>query len=568
MTLVAVHSPNNAGWQRTNSHQFRGEEVKIYGIVDNIIRNKAFIRYTISTAIWIGLLTVFLYAPQVEAHATLLETNPSESVVIEEPPSTLKLHFNEPIEQDLAHITVYDWNAKPVFTGDPDGGSDRAPVLEFALPKLKQGTYTVHWNAVSLDGHPVSGSYFFAVGKATEGGVKSVADAGESTCMLIIARTIAEGLLLLGAGFFWFAWLAERRHFPGSDTLFRRGRRMGAAFLVLATIAELVAYATSLPAGIIQTVINGRWDLLVQFPFVLMLFAQLLFLILLFVPGMVRGWYLFMWLLLAATPAFGGHVWGMENTMIALIPRVVHQLAIALWLGALCYTILLIFWQKKQGKEVAWKAFRPFFVNRMMVASGLVVLSGIMMVFLQTGWIAVVTDWMGWSTLLLVKLILTTLMLSLALFQTLKWKKRERFSTFRIIRVEWIAGLAVILIGVWMSQLTYPIPVKSYDSTLMDGQVQAEVNIDKLQTGEQQMIVRISAIEGEKPVQLSVDLSMPDHGMKSGPFTAEQVEVGEYQATLPFSMPGTWRIVIHAEYPEGVSKEWMDDVFIVGRGNG
>src|SRR5699024_4682566 len=77
-----------------------------------------------------------------------------------------------------------------------------------------------------------------------------------------------------------------------------------------------------IPPGIIQVILNGRWELLLQFPFVLMLFAQIFFLILVFIPGMERIWYLALWLLLAITPAFGGHVWGMENPVLALIPRI------------------------------------------------------------------------------------------------------------------------------------------------------------------------------------------------------------------------------------------------------
>src|SRR5699024_12004970 len=61
--------------------------------------------------------------------------------------------------------------------------------------------------------------------------------------------------------------------------------------------------------------------------------------ILLLIPDMVRGWYLAVWALLAIIPAFGGHIWGMKEPLIALIPRIIHQLSIAFWLGALAYII-------------------------------------------------------------------------------------------------------------------------------------------------------------------------------------------------------------------------------------
>lgn len=518
----------------------------------------------------IGVWLAFFHTSVAEAHSTLLDMTPDEKVVTEEPPSTLKLRFNEPIEKDLATVTMYDADAKPVFTGNPDEkGAEKAPLLEFSLPELDQGTYTVQWNVVSLDGHPVEGSYSFAVGKATEGGVKSVTDSGDKEGPLIVARTIGQGVLLLGAGLFWFGWLAERRQFPGLSVLFKRGRHIGAAILVLGTIAELITYAISLPPGLIQTVFNGRWDLLRQFPFVLMLFAQLFALIMLLIPGMVRGWYLFMWFSLGVIPAFGGHVWGMEAPALALIPRIIHLLALAFWLGALAYVILLAFWQRRHDQHVAWKEFRPFFVNKMMVASALVVISGVAMVYLQTGWTALFTDWMGWSTLLLLKIILVLLMLSLALYQTLKWKNRGKFATSKHVRVEWIAGLVVIVLGVWMSQTVYPVEVETYDTTLKDDQEEVDVYIDKLQMGDRKMSLDLPEINGEDPEEVTVEASMPDHGMSSGSLDVEKGKSGDYQVEVPFSMSGTWRLDIEAEYKDGAEKEWTDDnVFVAGKGNG
>ena len=528
-------------------------------------RMRLFLEKFFTLTIFAGfLLVLFFQVPSADAHSALLEMEPAEDVVAEEPPSTLELRFNEPIDPDLAMVTIYDWNAKPVFTGYPDGNSERAPLLTFSLPDLKQGTYTVKWNIVSADGHPVDGSYAFSVGKATEGGVKSAGEDSDSESLLTIARVIPEGLILLGAGLFWFGWLAERRKFPSLDTLWKRGRWIGAVLIVLGTIAELIAYSFSLPPGIIQVILNGRWELLLQFPFVLMLFAQIFFLILVFIPGMERIWYLALWLLLAITPAFGGHVWGMENPVLALIPRIFHQMAIAFWLGALCYVILLIIWQKKQNNSISWKTFRPFFVNKMILASSLVIISGFIMVYLQSGVTGVFTDWKTWSTLVTIKVILTFSMIAMALYQTLKWKRKETFTTRRIIRTEWAVGLIVIIFGVWMSQIPYPIAVKSYDETLTENDLHADIHIDKLQMGDQTMIVDIPEQNEEQPEKVRVEVSMPQHDMGSGELTAEQDESGNYTIDLPFTMPGTWLLEITATYPNDDKTKWQDDMFIEG----
>lgn len=520
-------------------------------------------------AIFVALCLALAWASPVGAHSALLETAPKKGEVTDDPPTSLELRFNEPVEQALAHVIVYDWNGRPILTGQPDSESKRSRVLYFTLPDLEQGTYTVQWSIVSLDGHPVSGSYVFSVGKATEGGVQSVdTAAGGSTILLVAARFVVEGLLLVGAGLYWFAWMAERRKQPSIRMLWKKGHSIGTIFLIVGTLVEFAVYSAYLPAGLAQSILNGRWDLLLHFPFMLTLFAQLLFLILLLIPGMVPAWYLGTWLFLAAVPAFGGHVWGMEQPLAALVARIFHQLSIALWLGALSYLILLIAWKRKQGKEVASKEFRPFFVRCAMVASGLVVLSGIMMVFLQTGWKAIMTQWGGWSTMLLVKIGLIMLMLGIASFQTLKWRRRGTFSTARLIRVEWFAGFLAIFVGVWMSQIAYPLPVKSYESSLTSGQAEAEVKIDKLQAGKQTMIIRLPSLEQQVPERVSVEMSMPDHGMEAGVFVAEETRSGEYEVELPFTMPGGWNFIIRAEYAGGEEEKWEDDVFIAGEGNG
>lgn len=503
----------------------------------------------------------------VEAHSTLLEMEPAENIVIQDPPSSLKLRFNEPLEHDLAMITVYNWNAKPVFTGNPDGDVERAPLLEFSLPKLEQGTYTVKWSVVSADGHPVSGSYAFSVGQPTKGDVKSAGDGGNTASALIAARVIPEGFLLLGAGLFWFGWLAERKKFPSLNTLWMKGRLTGAILILLGTIAELITYGFSLPTGIIQVIFSGRWELLLQFPFVLMLFAQLFLLILLFIPGMIRGWYLTLWMALAVTPAFGGHVWGMKDPLVALIPRVIHQVSIAFWLGALSYVILLLIWQKKQDTSISWKKFRPFFVNNMMIASGLVIVSGVIMAYLQTGISAVFTDWKTWSTLIIIKIILTITMLGMAMFQTLKWKRNEKFMTEPVIRREWIVGLVIIVFGIWMSQIAYPIAIKTYDETLTTDEIKADINIDKLQMGNREMMAEVSGFDGEPPEEVIVEVSMPQHDMGSGELIAEKDESGNYIVDLPFTMSGIWIFEMTATYPDGEEKEWQDEIFIEGNGN-
>src|SRR5699024_5017072 len=210
------------------------------------------------------------------------------------------------------------------------------------------------------------------------------------------------------------------------------------------------------------------------------------------------------------------------------------------WLGALCYVILIIIWQKKRNESISWKTFRPFFVNKMIFASSLVIISGFTMVYLQSGVTGVFTVCKTWSTLVTIKVILTFSIRTMALYQTLKCNRKETFTTLRIIRPEWAVGLIVIIFGIWMSQIPYPIAVNSYDETLTEDDLHADIHIGKLQMGDQTMIVDIPEQNEEQPEKVRVEVSMPQHDMGSGELTAEQDESGNYTINLPFTMPGTW----------------------------
>src|SRR5699024_12259015 len=81
-------------------------------------RMRLFLEKFFTLTIFAGvLLVLFFQVPSADAHSALLEMEPAEDVVAEEPPSTLELRFNEPIDPDLDMVTIYDWNAKPVITG-------------------------------------------------------------------------------------------------------------------------------------------------------------------------------------------------------------------------------------------------------------------------------------------------------------------------------------------------------------------------------------------------------------------------------------------------------------------
>jgi len=98
------------------------------------------------------------------AHAYLTRTVPAASVILNAPPPSVQLTFDEAVEPRFAIVSVTDVQAHP----ETDGPVQRAPsnpdTLVVPLKHLAEGWYLVYWRAISVDGHPVQGAFTFAVG--------------------------------------------------------------------------------------------------------------------------------------------------------------------------------------------------------------------------------------------------------------------------------------------------------------------------------------------------------------------------------------------------------------------
>ncbi|GGJ82948.1 transport integral membrane protein [Streptomyces camponoticapitis] len=100
------------------------------------------------------------------AHAALTGSDPKDGAVVDVAPKDVTLTFSEQIAMGDDSIRVLDPTSKRVDVAKmrdlSEGGTVRYAVdLKTGLP---DGTYTVAWQAVSADSHPVSGAFTFSVG--------------------------------------------------------------------------------------------------------------------------------------------------------------------------------------------------------------------------------------------------------------------------------------------------------------------------------------------------------------------------------------------------------------------
>lgn len=98
---------------------------------------------------------------RVAAHAELVRAEPRLDAELREPPTQIRLTFNEAVAAGstlrviTADFTTLD-GVTLVESNDPN-------VLAATLPPLPAGRYTVEYDVLSTDGHSVLGSYRFTV---------------------------------------------------------------------------------------------------------------------------------------------------------------------------------------------------------------------------------------------------------------------------------------------------------------------------------------------------------------------------------------------------------------------
>ncbi|MFE8925165.1 copper resistance CopC/CopD family protein [Streptomyces rochei] len=101
------------------------------------------------------------------AHAALTGSDPQQGAVVDTAPAQVSLTFSESVSLDDDSLRVLDPKGKRVDEGRPSGtgGTTYSVRLHSGLP---DGTYTVTYQVVSADSHPVAGAYTFSIGAPSD----------------------------------------------------------------------------------------------------------------------------------------------------------------------------------------------------------------------------------------------------------------------------------------------------------------------------------------------------------------------------------------------------------------
>ncbi|MFI1290704.1 copper resistance CopC/CopD family protein [Streptomyces sp. NPDC020792] len=115
-------------------------------------------------------------AAPASAHAALTGSDPQQGAVVDKAPTQVSLTFSEQVAMSDDSLRVLDPKGNRVDAGKPANvsGTTYAVRLRSGLP---DGTYTVAYQVVSADSHPVGGAYTFSIGAPS----KTSAAVGDQT---------------------------------------------------------------------------------------------------------------------------------------------------------------------------------------------------------------------------------------------------------------------------------------------------------------------------------------------------------------------------------------------------
>ena len=367
---------------------------------------------------------MFVAAPDLHAHLALRGSAPAADGSLHAAPTSIQLSFTEPVELALSSVILTGPDGQIVLLGELATVEARDVITAPITGQLKAGTYTVAWQAVGRDGHPVQGEFAFVIEEGATGLAPPVEEipVGEPIDMEPTAVPAAElpsfnpqsplyaavrwlgyvGILgSLGAIGFAVLLSAPRLRSDAVTPSFREAAAAGAASLGIFSALllgfslplRLQAQAHSLFGG---GVTRERFGLLLDSTWGLAWVAQavgaalLLGGLILARRGVRPGWLLagIGAIGLAAAPGLSGHAAAVERLRgVAVTADALHILGVGAWLGTLVVLQAVgVPLARKQPQDVRGEllgrllnAFSPL----ALLAAGVVLGTGVLASFLH-----------------------------------------------------------------------------------------------------------------------------------------------------------------------------------------
>ncbi|MBQ1118666.1 copper resistance protein CopC [Streptomyces sp. B15] len=400
----------------------------------------------------VALLGVLAAAGPAGAHAALTGSDPAKGSVVRGAPEQVTLDFSEGVAMSDGAIRVLDPRGQRVDTRKvrDTGTAGKVQRAVSLKPGLGKGTYTVAWQAVSADSHPVSGAFTFSVGKPSKTSAtvpQQDKDAGGGTVGALygVGRYAAYAGFVLLIGGAAFVLMCSPR--AASSRAVQRLTVTGWTTLAASTLALLLLrgpytgsgrFADVLDLGALKDVVATKPGAALVSR-LLLLAAAALFVSVLFGAYARRGGEeaaqeeaarqrrdlryglsvggTVVAAGLAATWAMAEHASTGIQAGVAMPVDVLHLLAVALWLGGLAALFCLLRWGPAPTGTTVRRFSRLAFTCVTVLAA-----TGLYQSWRQVGsWSALTGT--SYGQLLMVKVLLVGVLVSVGWFSR-RWTTR------------------------------------------------------------------------------------------------------------------------------------------------
>ncbi|WP_430788947.1 copper resistance CopC/CopD family protein [Virgibacillus flavescens] len=424
---------------------------------------------TIQTIIHIAIIFIlvltFTQPLPVEAHTSLTEATPASGSKLEKSPQEVRLTFSSKIAPNLSTASINIQNGEPVKDTTEAISEDQKSIL-LKLPDLESGNYTVDYKVVSVDGHPVEGTYNFTLNlpapvkkeietskkdmehseaqknsivekdenkknSSTQPSTNEVKEAQHTheTSTYLIRLIYFFSILALAGWVLWGALSSILSSEVKSSYL------KGSKILQFLLLLSLVGYGY-LQFNILVTGLDEFQSLVFQTPFGI---GWLTMFVLSLAGFFIIHRSKIIDIIWVISLLFGevliGHAIAQEPLLPTVILDWIHLIAAAIWVGGL--TLLVIFWKNHRSFITE---FLPSFSRYALLSVITLTITGSLMTILFLPDLSLLYETL-WGKILLLKIsmVLLLVIIGFSIRKTMKNRQASKLKNF----VEWDFGIMV-----------------------------------------------------------------------------------------------------------------------------
>lgn len=516
------------------------------------------------------VMFAFFIPKEAFAHAYVVSSNPAANEELDQQPPSVSITFSEGIESGFHAIKVLNAKGDRVDKGDTVIKDQK--IMEAALKKnLPKGIYTIQWNAVSADGHSVSGMIPFSIGKADDG--FDQLEQGQTDEPIDMASTIDKAFLytsfslFLGTILFGLLWFKTAI----STALAKRMKRLLTVSLIMmggalvfqlpiqtksaADVSFWGAFQPSLLQETIASTSGGSLWMMLMASFVLLtiwtivavrkgdfssfrvwLFPLLLFTVLLWLKAQI------------------GHPAATDNKILTTSLDFIHLVSASIWVGGLTAIVLLLMKKLPNEDQPLIRSTLAAFHPWALLSVGLIVFSGFVnAIFILQSFDALFQSAYGRTFLIKLGLFIIMGLLGLMHYLMLRWEKKQKRSIS--LRAEWIIGIAILLLTAVFTNIPSPpppAPEPFFGANQVEHRDIVSLSITPNAPGKNSFEVAFTKKNGETITDIqSVTAKIHKVALfgdeTPSEFQLKRLKNGHFSAeNLLLNEKGTWKIEIHA----------------------